>query len=82
MPIHVALRPYATAGTSYDEYGPAYQLGWESRARHSGQTFEQVESSMGTDWDRSKGKSKLKWDQARNAARDAWDRVDTDRQQE
>lgn len=77
-----ATRPYAAAGTSYDEYGPAYQLGWESRASHADQSFEQVESSMGSDWDRARGKSHLKWDQARKAARDAWDRVDSSRQRE
>src|SRR5580765_5571219 len=24
-----ASRPYVTAGTAYDQYGPAYQYGWE-----------------------------------------------------
>src|SRR6186997_2081540 len=28
-----STRPYVAQGTAYDEYRPAYQYGWESRAR-------------------------------------------------
>jgi len=73
-----ATRPYATPGASYDQYGPAYQLGWESRAQHSGKSFDQVEGTLGSEWDKTKGKSKLNWDQARPAAQDAWDRIDSE----
>jgi phage tail tape-measure protein len=73
-----ASRPYATAGASYEEYGPAYQLGWESRVRHSDKDFEDVEQLMADDWNSAKGKSKLNWDQAKPAARDAWERIDAD----
>jgi hypothetical protein len=70
-----ASRPYVTSGNPYDEYGPAYQYGWESYNRHVGREFDEVESDLGRDWDRVKGKSKLKWEHAKRAARDAWDRV-------
>jgi hypothetical protein len=70
-----ASRPYVTAGESYDVYGPAYQYGWEARTRHSDKSFDEVESDLGRNWDRAKGKSKLKWEQAKAAARDAWDRI-------
>jgi phage tail tape-measure protein len=68
-------RPYATAGQPYDEYAPAYQYGWESRAKHADKSFDDVEEDLARDWDRAKGKSKLGWDTARQASRDAWDRV-------
>jgi len=42
-----ASRPYVTAGASYDEYAPAYQYGWESRARNSDDNFDQVEEKIG-----------------------------------
>jgi hypothetical protein len=73
-----ASRPYVTAGTPYDQYGPAYKYGWESHARHSGKSFDEIETDLARDWDKSKGKSSLKWDQAKPASRDAWDRVHSD----
>ncbi|HEX8203046.1 MAG TPA: hypothetical protein VF590_21395, partial [Isosphaeraceae bacterium] len=69
-------RPYVTAGTSYDEYRPAYQYGWESRGRYQGRSWDEVETDLGRDWHQSKGSSKLNWDQAKHATRDAWDRVE------
>lgn len=71
-----ASRPYADAGTSYDEYGPAYQYGWESRSRYQGRAFDEVEPDLARDWDRAKGQSRLGWDKAKHATRDAWDRVE------
>jgi phage tail tape-measure protein len=77
-----ASRPYAAAGSKYEEYGPAYQYGWESRARHSDESFDDVEGALGNDWDAAKGKSTLNWDQAKPATRDAWDRIGADHQPE
>lgn len=68
-------RPYVTSGTSYDEYGPAYQYGWEARGRHGDKQFEDVEGDLARDWDRYRGRSQLRWDQAKQATRDAWERV-------
>ncbi|HEX3356189.1 MAG TPA: hypothetical protein VHS31_04325 [Tepidisphaeraceae bacterium] len=68
-------RPYFHPGTSYEEYGPAYQYGWESFQKYSGKKFEEVEADLGRDWDRAKGKSQLKWDAAKHASRDAWKRT-------
>jgi hypothetical protein len=68
-------RPYVGSDAAFDDYKPAYQLGWESRTRHEGKDFEDVESDLGRDWDKLKGKSRLEWDQAKHATRDAWERV-------
>jgi hypothetical protein len=73
-----ASRPYATPGSTYDEYAPAYQYGWESRGRHPGRSFDEVEGSLSKSWNSAKGKSKLEWNQAKAAVRDAWNRVDSD----
>lgn len=72
-------RPYVTSGTSYEEYSPAYQYGWEARSKSGKHTFEDAESDLGRDWDRVKGASRLKWEQAKQAARDAWHHVDSGR---
>jgi uncharacterized protein YcfJ len=39
-------RPYA-AGSTYDEYRPAYQHGWESRSKYQGRQFDEVEADSG-----------------------------------
>jgi hypothetical protein len=70
-----ASRPYATPGTSYDQFGPAYQYGWEARARHRDQSFDQIENTLSQEWARSRGTSQLDWDRAKPATRDAWNRV-------
>jgi hypothetical protein len=73
-----STRPYVTAGSKYDDYEPAYRYGWESRTKHSGRQFDEVESDLGRDWDSAKGKSQMTWDRAKDATRDAWDRLDND----
>jgi hypothetical protein len=72
-------RPYAAADANYtyeEDYRPAYRYGWESRSRYEGKKFEDVESDLGRDWDRTRDKSRLGWDRAREATRDAWHRVE------
>jgi uncharacterized protein (TIGR02271 family) len=69
-----ATRPYAS-GASYDEYQPAYRMGWESSQRYKGHTFDQAETNLQSDWERTKGKSELTWDKAKFAVKDAWDRT-------
>lgn len=73
-----ASRSYVTPGTSYDEYGPAYQYGWECRARNFKANFDNIEESLRKDWPGARGKSGLDWNQAKPAVRDAWDRIGAD----
>jgi len=69
-------RSYIDGGFTYDQdYAPAYRYGWEAYPRYPGRTFEEVESELGTEWDRSRGESRLDWDRARHATRDSWQRV-------
>jgi hypothetical protein len=67
-------RPYVYSGAEYDEYGPAYQYGWEARAKNPDKEFTEVEPDLARDWERNRGSSKLDWQQARAACHDAWDR--------
>lgn len=69
-------RYYVDRKRPYTDYGPAYQYGWESRARLSDRSFADVESDLEEGWSRAKGKSNLPWSQARRATRDAWERVE------
>jgi hypothetical protein len=60
----------------YDDYAPAYRYGWESRTRHTGRTWDQVENDLSRGWHSARAHSRLTWDRAKLAARDAWDRVE------
>lgn len=72
---HWASRPYATQGTSYDDFAPAYRFGWESRSRFNDRSFDDAETDLARDWSSDASRSHLSWDKARPAARDAWDRI-------
>lgn len=68
--------PYYEAGRSYDDYGPAYAFGWMGPLTYPGR-FEEVEPTLGSEWEQRRGGSSLDWQQARPATRAAWDRVQT-----
>jgi hypothetical protein len=69
-------RPYYTPGSTYEEYGPAYRYGWESRHRYAGRKFNEVETDLRSGWDKTKSKTSYEWEKAKHAVRDAWDRVE------
>lgn len=68
-------RPYVQSGSTYDDYGPAYQHGVDAHNRYPDRHFDDIESDLGRDWDNSRGKSSLQWENAKHASRDAWTRV-------
>ena len=67
-------RPYFSANLGYEDYKPAYQLGY-NRAHGHGGSFDQAEPELRNDWEAAKGGSKLTWDEARHPVRDAWERI-------
>ena len=70
-------RPYYESTYTYEEdYRPAYEYGWRTRAENMGNSFDEAEASLQRGWDRTKGSSRLDWNKAKFAARDAWDRLD------
>src|SRR5688500_13006547 len=69
-------RPYVESDADYEAYRPAYQYGWESRTRHTGRRFDEVEPELEMGWGERRSQSDLAWDKAKFAARDAWDRVE------
>ena len=70
-------RSYADKNVSYDHYRPAYRVGYEGYARYPGKKYEDVESDLRRDYEKSRGNSKLAWDRAEPATRDAWERVES-----
>ena len=67
--------PYYSPGYTYDDYGPAYELGYNGRGRYPG-SFDSVEHDLSDEWNKVKGKSRLSWEQAKSATRAAWDKVE------
>jgi uncharacterized protein (TIGR02284 family) len=67
--------PYYETGRSYDDYGPAYELGWSSR-NAAVDEFASVEPSLAREWEARRGASSLDWERARPASHAAWERAD------
>lgn len=69
--------PYVSKSEKYDDYAPAYRIGYEGRSQYAGQRFDDVENDLRRDWENTRGSSsKLGWDKASQACRAAWDRAD------
>ena len=68
-------RPYVEAGSSYDDYGPAYGYGVDAYGKNPGRSFEEIEPNLSRDWGTTRGTSSLNWDRAKDATRDALNRV-------
>jgi len=68
-------RAYVERDRPYGDYEPAYQHGWESRARLGNRPFREIEQDLERGWEKAKGASQLVWNQARKAVSDAWHRA-------
>ncbi|MEJ8822797.1 PA2169 family four-helix-bundle protein [Variovorax humicola] len=67
--------PYYQSGLGYEDYGPAYELGYVGRGT-LGSDFDAVEPTLASRWEADRGRSQLDWPRARNATRAAWERAD------
>jgi hypothetical protein len=63
---------YATPGTTYEDYAPAYRYGVLVADRHGHKTFAEVESLLAAEWLTVRGRSPLDWDMARPAVEEAY----------
>jgi hypothetical protein len=68
-------RPYVTSGSIYDDYAPAYRLGYERYPQYHGRSFDEIEPELSREWQSSRGTSSLTWEQAKHATRDAFERA-------
>ena len=65
-------QPYYRGECSYDDYAPAYCVGYIGFAQYGGR-FEDAEKCLCANWVRIKGASRLTLDEAMQAIRAAWD---------
>ncbi len=70
---HYRNEPYFDPSFDYDDYEPAYMLGYTARQRYRG-TWDQLESQLAHDWESVKGKSRMAWEHARHAVRSAYEK--------
>ena len=67
--------PYFRSDFDYEDYAPAYCVGYSGCAQYGGD-FEEAEKSLCANWLRIKGDSRLCWQEAMPAVRAAWQRVE------
>lgn len=68
--------PYNNKQYGYEDYQPAYRTGYEARSRYAGQSFDQVENNLRSEYEQARGNSRLEWNDAKHATRAAWHRVE------
>jgi hypothetical protein len=66
---------YRRPGFDYEDYAPAYCVGYAGQAQYGG-VFEDAQRSLCANWERIKGDSRLALADAMPAMRAAWDRMD------
>lgn len=70
-------RPYVDSTRDFDrEYAAAYGYGLQARENYAGRTWDDTQTELQRDWEKSRGTSTLDWDEAREAVRDSWRRAD------
>jgi hypothetical protein len=65
---------YYSPQLDYEDYAPAYCVGYAGFAQYGG-SFDEAEKSLVANWVRIKGDSRLPFEHARLAMRAAWERA-------
>jgi hypothetical protein len=68
-------QPYFRADYDYEDYAPAYCVGYSGCAQYGGR-FEDSEKSLCANFVRIKGDSRLTWEEAIEPIRSAWARLE------
>lgn len=69
-------RDYYNPERSWDDYAPAYGLGYHGKGAYRGRKYNEAESDLEKNWNEVKGESRLKWAEAKDAVRDGWHHVE------
>lgn len=67
--------PYYQVGRGYEDYAPAYRLGYLGRSNASG-SFDDAHDNLSASWTSQRERSTLSWQEAQVASRAAWQRAD------
>ncbi|MGH8029319.1 MAG: hypothetical protein ACREO3_05215 [Arenimonas sp.] len=66
---------YVRPDFKFDDYAPAYRIGYLGATRREGRSFEEAEPQLREQYERVRNGSPLHWDAARVPAQAAWERV-------
>ena len=67
--------PYYVPGRGYDQYRPAYAMGWQAAFDFTASEFAQIEQELEHRWESHDTSSLLDWVQVRDAVYAAWMRA-------
>jgi hypothetical protein len=67
---------YYVAGRDWNDYEPAYKLGYDSFDKYRGRTYSEAETELERDWNSLRGNSRLAWNEAKGAVRDGWHHIE------
>ncbi|HEY4664695.1 MAG TPA: hypothetical protein VIG85_06900 [Comamonas sp.] len=70
---HFSRESYYVQGRGYDQYQPAYQLGWKYALQHPDASFQDFAQEMESDWIHQRSSSLLPWREVEGAVRQAWE---------
>ncbi|MCE3261924.1 MAG: hypothetical protein K0R43_1003 [Pseudoduganella sp.] len=70
---HYRNESYFNPNFDYDDYEPAYMLGYTARQRYRG-TWDELQEQLERDWETVKGRSRMAWEHAKDAVRAAYER--------
>ena len=68
-----AQEPYYVAGRGYDQYRPAYKLGWKLALQHPDADFTDLAQILEIQWSERSGTSLLPWREVHLAVKSAWE---------
>lgn len=74
---HYQTQPYYNSNLSYQDYQPAYRVGYEGYAEYieTGASYEDMEQRLRRNYETDYGSAGLGWDQAKHAVWDGWNRA-------
>ncbi len=68
--------PYYKSDYNYGDYEPAYRMGYQRYSKNDGRSFDESERELSSDWDKTRGESRLAWEDAKGAVKAGWHRVE------
>lgn len=77
---HFSRVPYYVQGRGYDQYQPAYRLGWQRSLEHPDASFQDFVQALESDWNTHRGSSLLPWREVEVAVKDAWEHANVQMQ--
>lgn len=70
---HYRNESYFNPNYDYDDYEPAYMLGYTAQQRYRG-SWDELSEQLERDWETVKGKSRMEWEHSRDAVRAAYEK--------